>query len=545
MKIGIFLGYQPHITLKKEGLGRYIANLIKGFLENGEQIIIACPKWLMPHIDELLADFNIRKDDIEFIVANRVSALWRIYDKFFYNRKNKTIDLKGKWKFRIKLIVDHIISFMISITSIIFLLIIFFLFLILFFCLIPFFFIGFLLLGLLKLIRICIRTTKSKWFIPVILKNIQNNFMNSGYNIYLYILNLLQESITDELVRMINSGNYKVDVWYSPSFFWSEFNNIKGVKVINAPDLVTAEFPGKFADERFTILSLKKIEKTITGGSYFITYCNFIKQRLLIDKFGKESDDVVAIPHGVNFLDQFVQIDTEEVKRFNVGDDFSKAFARGVLQTLAPNNIDIISYTNTFKFDNTKYLFYSSQARPYKNIWNLVRAFERILRNRYFNIKLIMTCNLNDLPDVKNYIISRGLQKDILTFRNVSNQQLAALYSCAELIVTPTLYEGGFPFTFGEGMSVNTPSIMSRIPQVEEVVEGYDLEDCLFDPYIVEDMEEKIVFGLENRDFILKKQSRLFHDLSKRDWKIVAQEYLNTFKYFIEKEREGMKIQEI
>ena len=534
MKIGFFLGYAPHTVLKKEGLGRYVANLIQGFIKTGNEIVIACPKWLLKDVDDLLEDCNIEKKQVELIVSQRVSVVWKIYDQLTYDRKKKNKTRNPILKL-IKTVCDEVFMIFFSITNTVLFFIAVFLLFVLSVLLSPIAIVAAIVGIMGTFVLKILNKTKVKLFDKTYLKKLGTNFRNSGFNMYLYVINWLQENATEELVRKINHGNYKIDVWYSPSFFWKAFNKIEGVKVINAPDLVTSEFPEKFADERYTVLSLNNIKQTIENGNYFITYCEFVKKTLLISKFNKEDQNVIAIPHGVNSLAEVIKISDYETKRFNAGDEFSKAFARSILQTLPPKNISMVSYTGTF--EDTKYLFYSSQARPHKNILNLVKAYENILRKRYCNIKLIMTCNLDVIPEVKQYIYSKGLEKDVLTFHNVTNQQLAALYYCAELVVNPTLYEGGFPFTFGEGMSVGTPSIMGRIPQVEEVVCGFDLEDCLFDPYNASDIEEKIVYGLTHKDDIYIKQQKLFSVLDKRNWEFVAREYLAAFQTFINKEK--------
>lgn len=537
MNIGFFLGYAPHTVLKKEGLGRYIANLIRGLIRTENKITIACPAWLVKDVEDLLEDFSIDKKDIEFIISNWVPIIWKIYDKATYDKK-KRVKEHGSIRKLIKSICDEVFMMILEITNALFFVLVIILMLAALIVMLP----VAVLMAVFGLVFIlilrCISGIKGKLNDKNYLKQFGSNFRDSGYNLYLYVINWLQEKSTEDIVRKINSGNYNVDIWYSPSFFWKAFNNIKGVKAINAPDLVTSEFPEKFAEERFTILSMNNIKHTIEHGDYFIVYCDFVKNTLLINKFNKEDKNVITIPHGINSLSEVIEIGKNETKRFNVGNEFSAAFARSILQTLPPKNISIISYTGTFMFEDTKYLFYSSQARPHKNILTLVKAYENVLRTRHCNVKLIMTCNLDVIPETKQYVYEKGLEKDVLTFHNVTNQQLAALYYCAELIVNPTLYEGGFPFTFGEGMSVGTPSIMGRIPQVEDVVRGYDLEDCLFDPYNVVDMENKIVYGLEHKDDILKKQQKLFDELNKRTWDVVAKEYLVAFQTFINMENE-------
>jgi glycosyltransferase involved in cell wall biosynthesis len=530
MKIGIFLGYAPNVVLKKEGLGRYVANLISGFIESDNKIIIACPKWSIPHINELLDDFSIDKSLIEFVISSKVSSMWKLYDKFSkrYERSNN----RGWLSLAIRTVLESIIMGMISITNIFLLISAIIIIIMVGIIILPLIVFGLILYGIFRIGLRLLKRTKVKFLNDIYLKSIGKNFKNSGYNFYLYVINFMQENATADLVRKINMMSNKADIWYSPSFFWKEFNKIEGVKVINAPDLVTAEFSELFSYDIYAVLTLENIKITINEGSNFITYCDFIKDSLLLKKFNKDSENVISIPHGVNSMNEFIQIETYETMKLNAGTSFSEAFARNKLQTL-PLNKYCLPYMGTFVFENTKYLFYASQLRPHKNILNLVKAYENILRKRYYNIKLVLTCNLEGDSDVKEYILDKRLQKDILSFQNVSNQQLAALYYCAELVVNPTLYEGGFPFTFGEGMSVSTPSVMSRIPQVEDMVCGYELEQCLFDPFDLKDMENTIIYGLENRKELLEKQSKLFNDLNKRTWKVVANEYIEAFQTFI------------
>jgi len=100
---------------------------------------------------------------------------------------------------------------------------------------------------------------------------------------------------------------------------------------------------------------------------------------------------------------------------------------------------------------------------------------------------------------------------------------------------------GGFPFTFGEGMSVGTPSIMSDIPQVREVLQKYGIvqhEQWLFDSFSYIDLSKKIIFGLENRELLYKEQKHVYDLLKMRTWNDVGKEYVKAFQYFIRKETE-------
>ena len=90
MKIGIYLGYAPYfekISLRQEGLGRYISFLLKGFVESGNQLIIACPKWVKPLLEELFEEQDIDTTQIELLMPASNPVIFDAL-RFFFNRSN-------------------------------------------------------------------------------------------------------------------------------------------------------------------------------------------------------------------------------------------------------------------------------------------------------------------------------------------------------------------------------------------------------------------------------------------------------------------------
>ena len=79
MKVGLFLGYGPDTVLGKEGLGRYLGNLIRNLQSNGNEVAIACPEWNLDALDRLFKDFGIDYNSVDFIIANKIPVIWRLY----------------------------------------------------------------------------------------------------------------------------------------------------------------------------------------------------------------------------------------------------------------------------------------------------------------------------------------------------------------------------------------------------------------------------------------------------------------------------------
>ena len=530
MKIGIYLGYGPKTILSTEGLGRYLANIINNLLLNGNKITIACPDWLLSSVENVLKDFQINKKDVKFIVSHKTPVLWNLYCWKVKDKKKKVRNLSGFNK-----IINSIINYFFTITNIIKFLGIGVLIFLLCIVMIPLALILGITYLLLKVLTKVGKFSKFKT-LKIIKKMVHyySSINDLGNSVYSYVYNIILEEVQKDLVSKINNSEEQ-DVWYSPSIFWNQFNNINCTKVINVPDLVTTEFPVQWGDHSDIVMSSQTYEKTIINGKFFITYSQYVKDTLLIDKYGKDPSNIIVINHNINDLSNYITINSEMTKKFADEEVFTSAYCETVMQTLPVHTSNITPYINKFNFKDVKYIFYASQARPHKNLLNLVKAYEVLLRKKYVRVKLFLTCNLDSAPEVLEYIQEKRLQYDIISFYNVSSKQLAALYHQAQLVVNPTLYEGGFPFTFGEGMSVGTPSVMSKIPQVEEFTKLFDLEEILFDPYDFNDIAEKIKYALENLEELKSKQETLYSYLYENfSQKEVGMKYEKAFKTFVQ-----------
>jgi glycosyltransferase involved in cell wall biosynthesis len=111
---------------------------------------------------------------------------------------------------------------------------------------------------------------------------------------------------------------------------------------------------------------------------------------------------------------------------------------------------------------------------------------------------------------------------------------LASLYCLACLAVNPTLFEGGFPFTFTEAYSVGTPSLLSDIAMVRERLAdrenetGRLQERMLFDPMNPLDLADKIRWAVANREELLALQQGLFETFP--TWEQVAKQYSDSLR---------------
>jgi len=533
MKIGIFMAYMPGVKLRSEGLGRYIGNLIKGFVDDQNDVSIACPKWMIKPLYDLFDDFHIPQQSVDIITTHRVPIVWKLYSKLLGRKKDEKISGKIIVLKKFADLVDFIIDIAVSISA-------WFLFaavLLIVFALFIVFLPGFLLISVLVLLGFAASklSKKTKGGMKSILGKINDivrRYSKKGESIQQRAYNQLYQSTVNKLIAKINTQ--KNDVWFVPTLFWPEAAKINSLTVFTAPDMVTTQFPFPFAEWGGGLTATNNCAKTIESGQYFITYCDFIKKDLLMRQFGKEYDHIRSIAHVNNSSLDYVNITSKNVDYLTGGSrSINEEFCRELLFHLPRYSTQQV-FLEGFDFSNVQYIFYASQHRPHKNILNLIRAYEYLLRTKQVSFKLFMTCDLDAAEGIRSFIADHGLEYDVISFKRVPVQLLSALYQCATLVVNPTLYEGGFlTFTLGEGMSVGTPSIMGRIPQVTDMIpDVYPIDYILFDPHNYMDIAQKILFGVQNAAQLYQDELAMYHDVEVRTGPVVAKDYVKAFQEF-------------
>ena len=506
MRIGIYLNYRQDTKLTSEGLGRYTGSLINGLIKTGNEVVIACPRWFVSDAKELIDDLQIDGEKIEYITPhNGLPVVVKLYNFLSKDRVEKP-----KHNYLNKIIEALMVSIAMQNSILMFIF-------------------EALILFVLVFLRLILEISK-RVYSKFILKGFKfikkKSFVNGLVTLFYTVIgNQILIDSGKELVKKINK-EARVDIWYVPSLFWPEVNRIKNGKVIiNAPDLVTEQFPNGFAD-LMDAYHTDKCRKTLDEGKIFITYCKYVGDTLIDQKYGFGVKKWYAIPHPNHDMLKSIYISEEYGQRLCTDKDLTLEFARELLCTVNLHS-NVITGRNLANFG---YIFYASQGRPNKNIISFLEAYRYLLRNKFIHERLIFTARYDSKSHMAKYIKKHNLENDIVFCSGVSNQQLAALYKCAKLVVNPTLYEGGFPFTFGEGMSVGTPSVMSDIPQTREIFDKYDCKHILFDPYDVMDIADKIEWGLNNTEDLYVQELQIYNEMKDRTDEVVSNEYIKVFE---------------
>lgn len=537
---GIFLAYAPHTEMRVQGLGRYLALFLKaGTALPDTRFVVAAPSWLREELTKLFADADIPASTVELVGPTVVPLSVR----YLSNRRRRKV---RSFKFRLRIrkavryfknaLTAHIRNVMLRLAASRSRVVVFAL--ALYLCALAILGLPFILLfGLavgLKLLfsqgRSSVSLTTVRRFLAArrgrsnsasrlvrgkrwLVAKMRTLAVDTGER-------LKQNEISD-IVRLANKCD--VIAWYCPTPFWPEINGLARPQLVCVPDVVLAEFPVGFATigDELTFNSFKKIETILGMSKTFVTYSKQIKESILVDRFNVPSDSVHVVSHAPIDLSRHLL-----TNRAKLEDRSTAIHSRDLLARAIGRSGQ--SYFSYFRDVGFSYIIYPTQFRPSKNILTLLRAYNYLLKERYFGRKLFLTGVGDDAPEVVEYINSNGLQFEVIIAHNLPEAQLAGCYHAADLAVNTSLSEGGMPFTFTESLSSGTPVVMSDIAVTREVLTDVSLREAtVFDPYDWRSVADKIEWALENREWLYRLQRKFYEErLCGRGWPEVVGEHI-------------------
>lgn len=521
---GIFIAYAPSIDMRAEGLGRYLASFLKAATDRGDaHFAILCPSWSRDAVVALCVEAGIRPQTYSLVGPDQTPFLYRVYRLLQRRRETKPPRKRsralrdrlypvaashGEWlKGRIASTRSFtaFLSFVAYGATLA----------------IP---IGAAVFGMRLVKRL--RATASQAVRRAL--RTANRAVGSMGLLSLSTLRfrLYEGMLERESALMVQNGNRRGDIsaWYTPAAFWPRVGDLKAPVLTCVPDVVLAEFPIGFAKLGGVPMqhAFQTVANTIRRSKNFVTYSDHIKRGILVEKFGIDPSAIRTIPHAPNDLSRPVSI-----RGFPDNEATGRAYAE-MLLLAAIRKASNKRYATTFSNPRVRFLFYASQFRPSKNVITLLRAYEWLLRKRGLGHKLILT-GFSHYESVSTFIDQHNLRSDVLCIHGLTEPELAACYKLADLAVSPSLSEGGMPFTFTEAMSVGTPAVLADIEVTREVIKDPALREAsLFDPYDWQALGHKIEWAIENRASLYQQQRKFYDDvLAKRSWANVVEEHLD------------------
>ena len=528
--LGIFVGYGPDEPLRNQGISRLLAALLKQWTANdGLTVVIACPLWSRAAMADLLREHGIHAKRVAFVTTQSIPAVVTLkmrWDAWRHRRRRPRRQRLQRLRARARVMLRRIaVAIFASATlwSFTFRILL----------VLPLLIVAAPLWLLASAQRFAARTYRralaasENHFVALRRLIAFVNAPSSTLRLSRFANFVYDAARGAELARLVDRVNARddVDVWYVPTLFWPEIRNIRAPTVLGAPDVVHVDFPTRFNDPK-QISALRRVTECASRATHLVCYSEHVRDRQLVDALGLERSRCSVIHHGYDGMTELLDIDAATARPEEL-----RHYCAGVLRDYQNQNLYAHEYLADFDLSSARFFLYSSQVRPHKNHLALLEAFEFNLRRKYVNAKLVLTGDIFSQPEAAEFYTSRRLAYDVIMLRDISIEVLTALNCLAVCAINPSLFEGGFPFTFAEAYSMGTPSIMAAMPVTLEQVRDPALRRLmLFDPRSVTDMADRMAFAFAHADELRSAQAPFYRELARRTWSVAADDYLALFR---------------
>lgn len=216
--------------------------------------------------------------------------------------------------------------------------------------------------------------------------------------------------------------------------------------------------------------------------------------------------------------EMFPGLDREKIKvvYHGVGNQFSKALAD-----------EIDEYKK--KRGLTEYILYIGNRKPHKNLGRLVEAYAGIIKD-IPGLQLVIAGKRFAAIDEVDLLRKKYQLKNLVELKDLSDDELRLLYSGADALVLPSLYEGfGLPVL--EAMNCNVPVVLSNTSSLPEIAGDAGI---YFDPYNIEDMGRQIYSILTDGSLQNRLKKAGIKQAGKFTWHKAAEETLRIFNQIID-----------
>ena len=178
-----------------------------------------------------------------------------------------------------------------------------------------------------------------------------------------------------------------------------------------------------------------------------------------------------------------------------------------------------------YKLGEKPFVLSVGTLQPRKNHVTLIKAFEQALSDSEYNLVLAGGQGWS-YEEVHELVRSRGLQHRVLFPGFVADEDLSALYSSADVMAFPSLYEGfGLPVL--EAMACGVPVLASNTSCLPEVAGGAAV---FVNPKNVEAMSDALLKLVSNVDLRKTLREKGFERVEQFSWQSSVVKLLGVYR---------------
>jgi glycosyltransferase involved in cell wall biosynthesis len=300
-------------------------------------------------------------------------------------------------------------------------------------------------------------------------------------------------------------------------FIWTQFNLKKEIARENIDILYSTTHHGllNFNRQIITVHDLLPLYFNYKDSLQRILQSNYFKY--ILPQILKKAQRIITISDCTKKdITKFFHIKEEKVIRIYNGYDDKDFYFR--------DNADKYIF-NKYKIE--KYLLAIGASYPHKNYKRFLQAAKIVKDKGIHNFKIIITGGRKEYQEsLKRLSREIGLYSEIKFIDYISQEDLPYLYSAAQCLVYPSLYEGfGLPPL--EAMACGCPVITSNTSSLPEVVGDAGI---MVDPYDVNEIAKAIDLVLSNENLRNEMIEKGLKQAKKFSWKRTAEEIYKEIK---------------
>jgi glycosyltransferase involved in cell wall biosynthesis len=212
---------------------------------------------------------------------------------------------------------------------------------------------------------------------------------------------------------------------------------------------------------------------------------------------------------------------------FQVSPDRLAVVHHGVSEEFCPIPLDRARETLRREYKiSGPYLLFVGQMKARKNIIRILEAFSQFRNETRSDVRLALVGRRGHTSEgIDETIVRLRLQSSVVELGHVKLEHLPSLYSAAEMLVFPSLFEGfGFPVV--EAMACNTAVVTSKTSAMPEVAGGSAM---LVDPLSVEEIAGAIYKLYTDNQFRQGLQAKGLVRAKHFSWARAAQETIAAY----------------
>ncbi|MFU0783664.1 MAG: Glycosyl transferase group 1 [Thermoanaerobacterium thermosaccharolyticum] len=300
-------------------------------------------------------------------------------------------------------------------------------------------------------------------------------------------------------------------------FIWTQFNLKKDILKENVNILYSTTHHGLLSFDRqiITVHDLLPLYFNYKDSLQRILQSNYFKY--FLPRILKKTKKIITISDCTKKdMIKFFRIEEEKIVRIYNGYDDKEFYFRNK------------AYEYIFsKYKIKKYLLAIGASYPHKNYERFLQAAKIVKDKGTHNFSIIIAGGKKEYQEsLKKLSQEMGLYSEIRFIDYVSQEDLPYLYSAAQCLVYPSLYEGfGLPPL--EAMACGCPVITSNTSSLPEVVGDAGI---MVVPYDVNEIAKAIDLVLSNENLRKEMIEKGLKQAKKFSWRKTAEEILKVYE---------------